>query len=93
LPGSAVRIQLSTDYPEETTVPPFETRAILQDGSYVLENHFVEYVLRPDTIITITIDGKEVFSGKVKYGEEIGIARECPWVRVTELTLPTSGGK
>jgi GNAT superfamily N-acetyltransferase len=81
--SSTIRIQLSND-PKSKALKIHESRANLGE-KYLLEDTFVEYVEDLDTIITIWIDGKQVFHDRVMYADEFNIERDEAWVRVTEL--------
>lgn len=89
-PSSSVKIQLSTENNNNGNFDTFETRASLDGTDCLLEDEFVEHLESFDTRVTIWIDGKQLFAGKVKYAEEVGVELDYPWVCVRELFAPSA---
>lgn len=71
----------------------FETPAAIEEDVIILKRHLVHYGSWYDHQIRIELDGKQIWLKKVKYSSEIGVERDCQWIRARSLRIPADSGK
>tara|TARA_R110002111_G_scaffold248775_3_gene312597 strand:+ start:4761 stop:5561 length:801 start_codon:yes stop_codon:yes gene_type:complete len=87
-----VTFELNHEWDEKWQAPmPFTTdAAMIKEGTYQLQNRFVEYIPYSDIPIRIQIDGQEINNKKVKYSTEFGVRynlqKHGPFVVVDQIS-------